>query len=72
MKLWNDTKPTSEDACFVAGQRQTDRRLDRRQTARRAPALVLQCKSEGCGDAGRSGGSCIWCGHKEKDKMTMK
>jgi len=49
-----------------------DRRLDPRQTARRAPTLVLQYKSAGCGDAERSGWRCIWCGNKEKDKMKRR
>lgn len=67
MTLRNDTKPASEDVRYVAGQ--TDGRLDPRQTARRAPTVVLQYKSVGCGDAGRSGERCIWCGDKEKDRM---
>jgi hypothetical protein len=53
LKLRNDTKSASEDV-----DRQTDRQTDGRLTSdsTTAPTVVLQYKSEGCGDAGRSNG----------------
>ena len=65
MKLRNDEQQVK--TCVLWQDGQTGRQAEG-WTVGRTPTVVLQYKSEGCGDAGRSGGRCVWYGNRQKAK----